>query len=122
MASTLNAYQQPVGSPLPGWSARPRPARDAIDGRHCRLEPLDAARHAAQLHAAYVKASDGRDWTYMTVGPFADEASYRAHCEQAAVSTDPLHYAVIDQRTDKPVGTLALMRIDPPTAWSRSGM
>ncbi|EJE51892.1 acetyltransferase, ribosomal protein N-acetylase [Acidovorax sp. CF316] len=113
MASTLNAFQQPVGSALPGWSARPRPARDTIEGRYCRLEPLDAARHAAQLHAAYVKDSDGRNWTYMTVGPFADEAGYRAHCEQAAASTDPLHYTVIDQRTDKAVGTLALMRIDP---------
>lgn len=113
MASTLNAYQQPIGPALPSWSARPRPARDTIEGRYCRLEPLDAARHAAQLHAAYVKATDGRHWTYMTVGPFADEASYRAHCEQAAASADPLHYAVIDQRTDKAVGTLSLMRIDP---------
>jgi RimJ/RimL family protein N-acetyltransferase len=113
MPSTLNEHQQPVGSSLPGWSPRQRPARDTIEGRFCRLEPLDAARHAAQLHAAYVKASDGRDWTYMAVGPFADEASYRAHCEQAAASTDPQHYAVIDQRTDKAVGTLSPMRIDP---------
>lgn len=113
MASTLNDFQQPVGFPLPGWSPRPRPARDVIEGRHCRLEPLDAARHAAQLHAAYVKASDGRNWTYMAVGPFTDEAHYRAHCEQAAASPDPQHYAVIDQRTDRAVGTLSLMRIDP---------
>jgi len=30
-----------------------------------------------------------------------------------AASKDPLHYAVIDLATGKPVGTLALMRIDP---------
>jgi RimJ/RimL family protein N-acetyltransferase len=113
MASTFNPHQQPIGAPLPHWSPRPRPARTVIEGRYCRLEPLDAQRHASHLHAAYTKAPDGRAWTYMTVGPFADEAGYRAHCEQAAASSDPQHYAVIDLRTDRAVGTLSLMRIDP---------
>ncbi|MBV7542331.1 GNAT family N-acetyltransferase [Acidovorax sp. sic0104] len=109
----LNDFQQPVGAPQPGWSPRPRPARDTLDGHYCRLEPLNAEHHAADLHAAYTQAPDGRDWTYMGVGPFADEASYRAHCEQAAASNDPLHYAVMDLRTGRAVGTLSLMRIDP---------
>ena len=114
MASPLlNAYQQPVGAPQPGWSPRPRPARGVIEGRHGRLEPLSAPQHAAELYAAFAQAPDGRDWTYMPVGPFADAASYRAHAEQAAAGTDPQHYAVIDRATGRAVGTLALMRIDP---------
>src|SRR5262249_32896420 len=48
----LNALGQPIGFALPGWSARPRPPRQAIGGRYCRIEPLDLERHAAQLHAA----------------------------------------------------------------------
>ncbi len=114
MSSTLNSYQQPIGAPLPDWSARARPPHNAaIDGRYCRLEPLDAQRHAAELYAAYSQAADGRDWTYMSVGPFADAASYRTYAEQAAASSDPLHYAVIERKTGNAVGTLALMRIDP---------
>ncbi|MFI8617007.1 GNAT family N-acetyltransferase [Acidovorax sp. NPDC077693] len=112
-SSVVNEYQQPVGAPLPGWSPRPRPARTVLEGHYGRLEPLDAARHASDLYAAYAQAPDGRGWTYMGVGPFTDAASYRAHCEQAAASTDPLHYAVIDRRTGRAVGTLSLMRIDP---------
>lgn len=113
MPSTLNLYQQPIGEPLPNWSARAQPPRSPIEGRYCRLEPLDSQRHAADLFAAYSKAPDGRDWTYMPVGPFADAAGYRDHAERAAASTDPLHYAVIELKTGRAVGTLALMRIDP---------
>ncbi|OZI75058.1 GNAT family N-acetyltransferase [Bordetella genomosp. 12] len=109
----LNAFDQPVGESLPDWSARPRPPRTALEGRFCRLEPLDARRHAADLFAAYSAAPDGRDWTYLTVGPFDSEQSYRAYCEQAERSEDPLHFAVIDRASGRAVGTLAYMRIDP---------
>jgi RimJ/RimL family protein N-acetyltransferase len=108
----LNQYQQAVGSPVPDWHARPAPQRRTIEGRHCRLEPLDAARHAADLHGAYCKAQDGRDWTYMPQEPFADESGYRRHLADAAASADPLHYAVLDLKDGRAIGTLALMRID----------
>ncbi|OMG72994.1 GNAT family N-acetyltransferase [Burkholderia ubonensis] len=111
--STTNAYQQPVGQPLPDWSARPRPQPVTLHGRHCRIEPLDAERHAADLYAAYAAAPDGRNWTYLAHGPYTDEASYRAYARTAAASTDPMHFAVIDVASGRAVGTLALMRIDP---------
>ncbi|MGZ2747393.1 GNAT family N-acetyltransferase [Burkholderia stagnalis] len=113
MPITLNAHHQPIGQSLPDWSARPRPQRVTLDGRHCRLEPLDAERHAADLYAAYAQAADGSDWTYLAHGPYADEASYRDYARGAAASSDPLHFAVIDLASSRAVGTLALMRIDP---------
>lgn len=113
MSTLTNEYGQPVGAPVPDWSARPLPSAATLEGVHCRLEPLDAQRHAQDLYAAYRAAPDGRDWTYMAVGPFDDEQAYRRHAEAAARSTDPRHYAVIDRKTGKAVGTLALMRIDP---------
>jgi hypothetical protein len=77
----LNAYQQPVGPALPDWQPRAR-----LQARPCRPQlpagALDAARHAAQLHAAFATAPDGRDWTYMMSGPFPDAASYRHQAEQ----------------------------------------
>jgi RimJ/RimL family protein N-acetyltransferase len=113
MSDILNSYQQPIGAPVPGWSARAKPPRNVIEGRYCRLEPLDPQRHAADLYAAYSTAPDERDWTYLSVGPFADAASYRGYAERAAASPDPLHYAVIELKSGRAVGTLALMRIDP---------
>ncbi|PUA17677.1 GNAT family N-acetyltransferase [Glaciimonas sp. PCH181] len=113
MPNVLNQYQQPIGAPLPNWTARPQPSWSLIEGQYCYLEPLDPERHASDLYAAYSQAPDGRDWTYMSGGPFSDAASYREYAERAAASTDPRHYAVIEGKTGRAVGTLSLMRIDP---------
>jgi RimJ/RimL family protein N-acetyltransferase len=113
MSAHLDPYGQPVGHPLPGWTARPAPARVTLEGRFCRLEPLDADRHADDLYAAYALAADGRDWTYMSTHAFASPAGYRAYVETATRADDPLQYAVVDGRTGTAVGTLALMRQDP---------
>ena len=112
MPGTLNQYQQPIGESLPEWTARPLPPGTAIEGRYCRLERLDPRRHAAALFEAYAQAPDGRDWTYLFVGPFADAASYREYAERISTGTDPMHYAVVDLKTESAVGTMALMRID----------
>ena len=83
-----------------------------MEGRFCRLEPLDPARHAADLFAANQLDKDGRNWTYLSVGPFADLASYRAWLDQVAKGDDPLFHAIIDKSTGKAVGVATFMRID----------
>ncbi|MDZ5601533.1 GNAT family protein [Pseudomonas sp. RP23018S] len=108
-----NEYDQPIGAALSDWSARAQPAAVTLSGRYSRLEPLNAERHAAELYEAYASASDGRDWTYLPVGPHQSAADYKTYAQAAEKSTDPRHYAVIDQASGKAVGTLALMRIDP---------
>ncbi|MFJ4804756.1 GNAT family N-acetyltransferase [Streptomyces murinus] len=113
MSARLNEYGQPVGDPVPDWTVRPAPARVAVEGRLCRVEPLDADRHADDLYAAYSLAEDGADWTYMSVGPFGTPADYRAYVTRVTQVDDPLPYAVVDLRTGKAVGTLSLMRQDP---------
>jgi RimJ/RimL family protein N-acetyltransferase len=113
MTDHTNAFDQPIGQALADWVPRARPTRRTLQGDWCRLEPLDTARHADALFAAYAEAADGRAWTYMSVGPFDDANSYRRHAQAAAESSDPLHFAVVDQASGQAVGTLALMRIDP---------
>lgn len=108
-----NEHGQPIGAPLPDWKPRPRPPRTAIQGRYCRIEPLDPARHTQDLIAAFRQAPDDSLWTYLSVGPFADDAQYAAWVEKSAASEDPLCHAVIDQASGRAVGTLSLMRIDP---------
>lgn len=113
MQARVNAFQQPIGPDVPAWTARPRPPLTPAVGRYCRLEPLSAERHAADLYDAFSRAPDDSDWTYMGVGPFADAAAYRAFAEAAQAGNDPLHHAIIDLETGRAIGTLALMRIDP---------
>lgn len=108
----LNDFNQPLGEPVEGWLPRQPPEGVTLTGRHCRLEPLDAERHADALYAAYSQAADGRDWTYLFVGPFDSAEQYREYATAIARSTDPRHYAIIDLKSGEPVGTIALMRID----------
>ncbi|HEX7073515.1 MAG TPA: GNAT family protein [Hyphomicrobiaceae bacterium] len=113
MGDRVNAFGQPIGFPVPQWSPRPRPSRIVLDGRFCRLEPLDAERHTADLYEAN-QADDGRGWTYMSHGPFASLADYRDWVEKASASEDPLFYAILEAGSGRAVGVATLMRIDPP--------
>ena len=109
----INHLGQPVGEPVPGWVTRPRPPRTAIVGRYCRIEPLDASRHAEQLFAAYQEDPDGHNWTYLPVDPFADVSAYRTWIAEIAAKDDPLFHAIVDAETGEADGVAALMRIDP---------
>jgi RimJ/RimL family protein N-acetyltransferase len=108
-----NEYGQSIGDAVPGWTPRQRPPATPTQGRFCRIESLDPARHAADLYQAYSQASDGRLWTYLSNEPFQDAASFDAYMAKAAASTDPMHHAIIDLASGKAIGTAALMRIDP---------
>jgi RimJ/RimL family protein N-acetyltransferase len=110
----MSSESLPVGKSLPGWSTRLAPPRTAMQGRFCRLEPLDPARHAQDLFAANRLDADGRNWTYLFQEPFADFGSYRSWLEQVAKSDDPLFHTIIDLKSDKPVGVATFMRIDRP--------
>jgi RimJ/RimL family protein N-acetyltransferase len=102
----------PVGRSLPGWSARPVPPRTVMEGRFCRLEPLDPARHARDLFAANALDAEGRNWTYLFQEPFEDLPSFTAWLEQVAKSDDPLFHTIVDAKTGKAVGVATFMRID----------
>jgi len=114
MAQRTNPLGQPIGEPLPGWSPRPRPARAVLEGRLCRLEPLDAQRHAAALHAAYAEDREGRLWTYLPYGPFASAAEYAAWVESVESLEDPVFFAIADRASGRPQGVASYLRIDPP--------
>jgi len=113
MTEHRNHLDQPIGFPLPGWTARPRPSRSVMTGRFCRLEALDATRHVEALFAALQRDVDGRNWTYLPVGPFATIAAFRAWVESASVGDDPVFFAVIDAAIGKAVGYASYLRIDP---------
>ncbi len=109
----VNELGQPIGFPLPGWTARPRPPATAMEGRYCRIERLDPARHAEALHQANLADREGRNWTYLPYGPFADLEHYRAWAEAAAEGEDPLFHAILDAGNGKAAGVASYLRIDP---------
>ena len=110
----MSAIDLPVGHVLPNWTPRPAPPRTVLEGRFCRLELLDPGRHAQALFEANSLDKDGRNWTYLSVGPFASLESYRGWLDTVAKGSDPLFHAIVDRKTEKPVGVATFMRIDPP--------
>lgn len=110
--SQHNQFGQLVGDALPDWQPRPHPERVVLQGHFCRLEPL-STQHAEALFAAHQQAADSRNWTWLLREPEKSVAEFRQWVASVETLQDPIHFAVIDERTQQPVGSLALMRIDP---------
>lgn len=108
----LNEYGQPIGNPVSDWSPRPLPPHATIEGRFCRLEPINAKRHGAELFAANASATDERAWTYLFSEPFHHYDEFHSYLEKVETSLDPLFFAIVDNKTQRSVGYLSLMRID----------
>ena len=84
-----------------------------MEGRFCRLEPLDPTKHAASLYAANALDADGRMWTYLPYGPFDTQPDYFAWLEEMCGRSDLLFYAIADKPTARAVGVASYLRIDP---------
>ena len=106
-----NALGQPVGAPVPGWRGARRPPETRLVGHHAAVVPLDPVAHAAPLWSADAADADGRSWTYLPYGPFADFASYHAWLVAVAAQEDPLFRAIIDARGGTAGGVAAWLRI-----------
>ena len=113
MSQRINALGQPIGPLLPGWQPATRPTRTALEGRFCRVEPLDVALHARDLHDANSLDPDGRMWTYLFSGPFGSFEEYRAWLEPKPASEDPLFFAFVDLASGRAVGLGSYLRIEP---------
>ena len=105
----------PVGEALPDWEPRVWPARAVMAGRYCRLEPLDAGRHADALAEANALDESGVGWTYLPYGPFSGNAKYRHWVERMSAADDPQFYAIVDTgrdgETQHPCGVASYLRI-----------
>lgn len=91
-----------------------RPERVVLDGRFCRLEPLNAAAHGDALYAATNVADAPARFLYLSEAPNPVRSVFNAWMAEKVASADPLYFAVIDKRTGRCEGRQTLMRIDPP--------
>lgn len=97
---------------LSQWKGAPRPERVSLEGRYALLEPLDPARHGADLLAsARAPGADDR-FRYLFEDAPGDAAAFKTWIDKASAGTDPFFYAVIDKRTGCAEGRQSLMRID----------
>jgi RimJ/RimL family protein N-acetyltransferase len=97
---------------LARWTPRPRPTAAVLEGRWCRLERLDPARHADSLYEASAAPGAEERFRYLFEPAPADRAAFDGWM-QRALGEDPRFYAVVDSATGQAEGRQALMRITP---------
>lgn len=108
-----NDLGQAIGLPVRDWRAPDPPSRQPMQGRSCRLEVLDAQRHAGDLHAANMQDLEHRNWTYLGYGPFESLDAYGKWADEVSRESDPLFFAIVDAATEKAVGVASYLRISP---------
>ena len=97
---------------LMGWTPRPRPAREALEGRLVRLEPLEPSVHGDDLFAASMGDGTEDRFRFLFDAP-CERPAFAEWLARSAMSVDPLFFAVIEKATGRTEGRQALMRIEP---------
>lgn len=113
MSDLVTGHGQPIGPPVLGWSLRPRPPHSAMEGRTCRVVPLDPALHGADLFDAEADDPDGRNWTYLPTARPAGRDAYFTWLGAFTARGDRMLHAIVDRATNKALGVAAFLRIDP---------
>ncbi len=108
-----NTHDQPIGAPLPGWSARAQPPQTPMRGTLADVVMLDPAAHTDDLWDAFQADSSGKSWTYLFVDLPASRDALRTYLEAQAKTTDPLAHTIIDRASGRAVGFASFMRIEP---------
>jgi len=100
-----------MSNPTLNWKAPPFPPAKVLDGRWCRLEPIDSARHLDDIWAAMA----GHDalWDWMPANPPQSREAYGELLATMAIKAGIVSFAVIDKADGKAKGHLWLMEIRP---------
>ncbi len=113
MPPTTNHLGQPIGFAVPDWVPARLPPRTPLGGRWCRVEPLDVARHGTELFAAFAEDREGRNWTYMGDGPFADRTEFEEWMAATCLGDDPLFHAIVEHESGRALGLASYLRAEP---------
>ncbi len=108
----INLYGQTVGDVVPDWNGAAVLPRETLIGQYCRLVPLDAGSHAADLFDAYAQAPDDRDWTWLASSRPTSVEATACWVQGKVTDASLVPYAVIEQRSGRAVGLVCFMAIE----------
>lgn len=93
------------------WMPPHCPAHTVLTGRWSRLEPLDPARHGADLAIAFHNAD--AVWNWLPPSPPVDASELHHILQELAGRDGILPYALIDLASGRATGFLTIMEIRP---------
>jgi RimJ/RimL family protein N-acetyltransferase len=104
----------PVGAPVEPLPSGRAPSHEPMEGASVRLEPVDAAKHAASLYRlSHARPGDAVLWTYLAYGPFADQGAFEGWLAERAGSEDPLFFALVEEGSGRASGMASYLNIVP---------
>lgn len=112
MGTRHNELGQPIGVAVEAWKPRDVPTPETMQGRTCRLEPVDPERQLESLWSAVSADVEGRMWTYLPYGPFESMEAYRSWMLATCTGADPLFFAIVENASDRALGLASFLRID----------
>jgi RimJ/RimL family protein N-acetyltransferase len=104
----------PIGPTLTKFPSGKPPIHGSITGRYVSLELVNPAQHGHRLYEqSHVDEAAKQLWTYMSYGPWEDEAGFTSWLESQAALTEPQFYTVLDAATGDPKGMVSFLNIRP---------
>jgi RimJ/RimL family protein N-acetyltransferase len=113
MTARMNPLGQPIGAELPGWQPPPTPQTTRLEGRLCRVVPLDVKVHAPSFFHACSRDAQGEMWTYLPYEPLHSFNEFEAWLVALGAGGDLMVHAILDSTSSEVVGIAAFMRITP---------
>lgn len=106
-----NEYNQPVGDLIEDYSPGILPNIQSIIGKTVTIEKINI-KHCDDLYEIYGASLEPENLTYMPIQRFESKLEFKGYLIQLIASLDPYYLTIIDNQTQKAVGTFSLMRID----------
>lgn len=104
-----NDYGQPIGDPLPEWTAPPTPGGVELVGDETVVRPMTLA-DAPALFGATCGPGTESDWTYLSAGPFADVGEFTAYLHSMLERPNAVPMTIV--RDGEVAGTASWLRLD----------
>jgi len=108
-----NEHGQPIGFPVANWIDAIPPTRQPMAGLYTRVVGVQDVNVSNALFNAFIKDSNGLNWTYLPYGPFKQQADFSAWFENTCFGDDPLFHVIYDTANNNAIGLASLMRINP---------
>lgn len=109
-----NQLGQALGNPVKNWTPRKKIEKILIQGEWCILEPMEIDKHSNKLFEALAVDNHlGESWTYLPYGPFDSCNEFKAWLKETLSDPDTLLYAILDSKTNEPIGVSGYLRMNP---------
>jgi RimJ/RimL family protein N-acetyltransferase len=110
MPYQVNELGQPIGCAIENFNILPLPNFTKLTGLVVSVEPISDS-HLPTLYSVFARDMNGKNWTYLPYGPFANEGEFVHWAEKTCFGEDPKFYTIAGPTG--PAGLASYLRIKP---------